>query len=329
MIEVRDLVKDYAGHLAVDHLSFTVEKGQIYGFLGPNGAGKSTTMNIITGYTGMTSGEVIVNGYNIAQEPEKARACIGYLPEMPPLYTDMTTREYLEFAGELKKIPKQQLKENVDKVVQLTGIEDVQDRLIKNLSKGYRQRVGLAQAILGFPEIIILDEPTVGLDPKQIMDIRQLIKSLAREHTVILSSHILSEVQAVCDHVIIIHHGKLLASGTPEQLEAQMRSCDLEVVVKTSDTDLARDIFSQLPNVKQVECSTASGETTIHIKTVSDEVDIRENVFNACVQADMPLLMMRPEGVSLESVFLQLTADSAQDIQQAKSAADSAQKEEY
>ena len=327
MIEVRDLVKDYGGHLAVDHLSFTVEKGQIYGFLGPNGAGKSTTMNIITGYTGMTSGEVIVNGYNIAQEPEKARRCIGYLPELPPLYTDMTAREYLEFAAELKKIPKAQQKENIDEVVRLTGIENVQGRLIKNLSKGYRQRVGLAQAILGFPEVIILDEPTVGLDPKQILDIRELIKSLAHEHTVILSSHILSEVQAVCDHVIIIHHGRLLASGTPEQLEAQMRSADLEVVVKTDRTELAKEIFSQLPNVKSVDCSTSGEETTMHIKADSEQADIRENVFNACVQADMPLLMMRPEGVSLETVFLQLTADSAQDIAQAKATAINAEKE--
>ena len=188
MIEVRDLVKRYGGHVAVDHLSFTVEKGQIYGFLGPNGAGKSTTMNIMTGYIGLTEGDVIVNGHNIAEEPEAAKRCIGYLPEIPPLYTDMTVTEYLRFAAQLKKVPKGERAEQIRRVVELTHIEDVQHRLIKNLSKGYRQRVGLAQALLGFPEVIILDEPTVGLDPKQIIEIRQLISGLGQNHTVVLSS---------------------------------------------------------------------------------------------------------------------------------------------
>ena len=191
MIEVENLVKRYGGHLAVDHLSFTVEKGCVCGFLGPNGAGKSTTMNMMTGYLAPTEGEVRVDGHSVTQDPAGAKACIGYLPEQPPLYVDMTVREYLEFAA----------------------------RLIRNLSKGYRQRVGLAQALIGFPHILILDEPTVGLDPKQILEIRALIRELAQEHTVILSSHILSEVQEVCDHIFIIHHGRLVAQGTPAQLE--------------------------------------------------------------------------------------------------------------
>ena len=220
MIEVKNLVKDYGGCLAVDHLSFTIRDGEIIGFLGPNGAGKSTTMNIMTGYLGATDGEVLIDGKNILEEPDEARRLIGYLPEIPPLYLDMTVLEYLSFAAELKKIPKKDREEAVSKAMELTMLNDVKGRLIKNLSKGYRQRVGLAQAVLGMPPVIILDEPTVGLDPKQIIEIRDLIKSLRKKHTVILSSHILSEVSAVCDHILIISHGRLAANGTPESLES-------------------------------------------------------------------------------------------------------------
>ena len=204
MIEVRNLVKKYGNHVAVNHLNFTVEKGKIYGFLGPNGAGKSTTMNMITGYIASTEGEVLIDGHNILEEPEVAKKKIGYLPEIPPLYQDMTVQEYLNFATELKMLPKEKRKANIEEVMSTTKTIEVKNRLIKNLSKGYKQRVGLAQALLGYPEIIILDEPTVGLDPKQIIEIRDLIKSLGQKHTVILSSHILSEVSAVCDHVLII-----------------------------------------------------------------------------------------------------------------------------
>lgn len=209
MIEVTNLTKKYGDHIAVDHLSFRVEKGQIYGFLGPNGAGKSTTMNIITGYLAATEGTVTIDGKDIQKDPEEAKRSIGYLPELPPLYVDMTVREYLEFVAELKKVPKKERKQQIDEVMEMTQITDMQQRLIKNLSKGYRQRVGLAQAILGYPEVIILDEPTVGLDPKQIIEIRDLIRKLGENHTVILSSHILSEVSAVCDHIMIIAHGKV------------------------------------------------------------------------------------------------------------------------
>lgn len=204
MIEVRNLVKKYGSHMAVNHLNFTIEKGKIYGFLGPNGAGKSTTMNMITGYIASTEGEILIDGHNILEEPEEAKKKIGYLPEIPPLYVDMTVSEYLKFVAELKSIPKEKRSGNINEVMSTTKLQSVKDRLIKNLSKGYRQRVGLAQALLGYPEIIILDEPTVGLDPKQIIEIRDLIKSLGNKHTVILSSHILSEVSAVCDHVLII-----------------------------------------------------------------------------------------------------------------------------
>ena len=233
MIEVNNLVKRYGDHTAVDHLSFKIEKGKIYGFLGPNGAGKSTTMNIITGYIASTEGTVSIDGHDILEEPEKARKCIGYLPEQPPLYFDMTVLEYMRFAADLKKIPKNKKNEMIEEVMDRVKITDMKNRLIKNLSKGYRQRVGLAQAILGYPEVIILDEPTVGLDPKQIIEIRDLIKDLRQKHTVILSSHILSEVSAVCDYVLIISHGKLVASDTPENLsKLAAGSNNLSLVVK-------------------------------------------------------------------------------------------------
>ena len=203
MIEIDHLVKKYGDHTAVDDLNLHMEAGKIYGFLGPNGAGKSTTMNIITGYLGATSGSVKINGYDIFEQPKEAKKCVGYLPELPPLYTDMTVKEYLDFAAELKNIEKKERKNAVEEAMELTKLTDMKNRLIKNLSKGYRQRVGLAQAVLGYPEVIILDEPTVGLDPKQMIEIRELIKSLGEKHTVILSSHILSEVSAVCDHIFI------------------------------------------------------------------------------------------------------------------------------
>ena len=218
MIEVENLTKKYGSQVAVDNLSFRVERGMIYGFLGPNGAGKSTTMNMMTGYIAATSGTVKINGYDILKNPEQAKKSIGYLPELPPVYPDMTVYEYLRFVAELKKVKKNERQVQIEDVMKQTQIEDVKGRLIKNLSKGYKQRVGLAQAIIGYPEVIILDEPTVGLDPKQIIEIRELIRELAKKHTIILSSHILSEVSAVCDHIMIISKGKLVASDTPEGL---------------------------------------------------------------------------------------------------------------
>ena len=250
MIEVNNLVKRYGDHTAVDHLSFKIEKGKIYGFLGPNGAGKSTTMNMITGYIASTEGTVTIDGHDILDEPEQAKKCIGYLPEMPPLYFDMTVGEYMNFVADLKKIPKDQKKSMVEEVMEMVKITDMKNRLIKNLSKGYRQRVGLAQAILGYPEVIILDEPTVGLDPKQIIEIRDLIKSLKKKHTVILSSHILSEVSAVCDYVLIISHGKLVASDTPENLgKLAEGSNTLNLLVK-GDKDHIRIALGQISDIK-------------------------------------------------------------------------------
>ena len=222
MIEINHLVKKYGDHIAVNDLSLNIESGKIYGFLGPNGAGKSTTMNIITGYLGATSGEVKINGFDVLAQPEEAKKCVGYLPELPPLYMDMTVLEYMNFVAELKQIPKDKRKSSVKEVMELTKIMDMKDRLIRNLSKGYRQRVGFAQAVIGYPEVIILDEPTVGLDPKQIIEIRELIKKLGEKHTVILRSHILSEISAVCDHNFIISKGKLVASDSTENQTLMM-----------------------------------------------------------------------------------------------------------
>ena len=239
MIEVNNLVKRYGNHTAVDHLSFKIEKGKIYGFLGPNGAGKSTTMNMITGYIASTEGTVKIDGHDILEEPEAAKKCIGYLPEQPPVYFDMTVLEYMKFVADLKKIPKDKKANMIEEVMDMVKISDMRNRLIKNLSKGYRQRVGLAEAIMGYPEVIILDEPTVGLDPKQIIEIRTLIKELKKKHTVILSSHILSEVSAVCDYVLIISHGKLVASDTPENLgKLAEGSNTLEMLIKGEKTQI-------------------------------------------------------------------------------------------
>lgn len=221
-IQIENLVKTYGDNIAVNGLNLNLEKGKVYGFLGPNGAGKSTTMNIITGYIGATGGTVKIDGYDIFKEPEKAKKCVGYLPEIPPLYQDMTVKEYLVFVTELKKIPAKEKMKNIKEVLEMTKTTQVENRLIKNLSKGYKQRVGIAQALIGMPEIIILDEPTVGLDPKQIIEIRQLIKELGKNHTVILSSHILSEISEVCEYIFIISRGQLAAEGTEKQLVEQM-----------------------------------------------------------------------------------------------------------
>ena len=267
MIEVKNLVKKYGNHLAVDHLNFTIEEGHIYGFLGPNGAGKSTTMNIMTGYLGATEGEVLINGHDILKEPEEAKKQIGYLPELPPLYMDMTVREYMEFAAELKKIPKEKRAESIEDVEKLVKIKDVEKRLIKNLSKGYRQRVGLAQAVLGFPEIIILDEPSVGLDPKQIIEIRELIRKLAKKHTVILSSHILAEVREVCDYIMIISKGKLVASDTPENLERYLGESGLIEIETRTEASKVKEVLKNVPGIEKVSVKTdASGITSGQIR---------------------------------------------------------------
>lgn len=313
MIEVTNLTKKYGNHIAVDHLTFRVEKGQIYGFLGPNGAGKSTSMNIMTGYLAASSGTVTINGHDITKEPEEAKRCIGYLPELPPLYMDMTVMEYLKFVAELKKVPKAERNKQIAEVMEMTQITDMQNRLIKNLSKGYRQRVGLSQAILGYPEVIILDEPMVGLDPKQIIEMRDLIRKLSEKHTVILSSHILSEISAICDHIMIISHGKLVASDSPEGLQklmsesAEGNTWELKLTVK-GEADAVCAVLQALEAVDTVETDGNAEENCVKVRVVSKgSEDIREQAFYALAAAKLPIMEMSHAQKSLEDIFLQLT----------------------
>lgn len=308
MIEVKNLVKMYGEHVAVDHLSFTVERGQILGFLGPNGAGKSTTMNMITGYISATEGSVMINGHDVYDEPEEAKRCIGYLPEIPPVYPDMTVMEYLNFVADIKKVPRNKKKAMLSDIMKKIQLTDVSGRLIKHLSKGYRQRVGLAQALVGYPEVIILDEPTVGLDPMQIIEIRDLIKELAKEHTVILSSHILSEVSAVCDSVMIINKGKLVVSDTADMLTKHLKGTNgLKLLVKGTKKQIEQALqgIQQVDEVK-VESPEKEGLLPVNI-TVEGDADVREEVFYSLADAKCPIFEMTTSSMSLEEVFLELT----------------------
>ena len=309
MIEVQDLVKRYGSYLAVDHLSFSAEKGQIYGFLGPNGAGKSTTMNIMTGCLAPTSGTVLVDGMDLQQQPEKVKQRIGYLPELPPLYPEMTVREYLTFAARLKKVPKAQVLHEVVQAMEKTGLNDEQDHLIRTLSKGYRQRVGLAATLLGNPDVVILDEPTVGLDPRQILEIRDLIRSLRDDHVVLLSSHVLSEVSAVCDYIFILSHGRLVASDTPENLEAQLHAGGaLCVSVRATPQEMHLLCDAMLPGIPvESGAGARAGQTELRFGSVDDTVT--EKLFYACAAAKRPILKMEREKASLEEIFLELTDD--------------------
>ena len=283
MIEVSHLTKRYGAHTAVSDLSFTIEAGQIYGFLGPNGAGKSTTMNIMTGCLAASSGEVRIGGYDIFENSAEAKKLLGYLPEQPPLYLDRTPREYLTFVGRAKGLSGTRLEEQIERVMSVTQTGDVANRLIKNLSKGYRQRVGIAQALLGDPKVVILDEPTVGLDPIQIIEIRDLIKDLGREHTVILSSHILSEVQAVCQTVLIISKGKLVACDTPENLEKLFAGSTTVELTVEAPADKAARLLGGLEHGICREC------------------------FRIFSREDLPILRMGASRASLEDIFIELT----------------------
>ena len=312
MIEVKNLTKRYGNHLAVDHLNFTVESGKIYGFLGPNGAGKSTTMNIMTGYLGATEGQVLIDGHDILKEPEEAKKNIGYLPEIPPLYMEMTVREYLEFAAELKGIKKDKRESQIEEVIRLAKLRDVENRLIQNLSKGYKQRVGLAQAVLGFPEIIILDEPTVGLDPKQIIEIRNLIKSLGRNHTIILSSHILPEVQAVCERVIVMNNGCLVADGATDTLAHDL-SAEHRIIARIDGPE--SEILQAIRGMEHIVEVYSLGEKEKGVFEISIEgepnYDLRRNLFALLTRKGWPLLALRNTDLTLEEVFLQLTSGDA------------------
>ena len=317
MIQVKKLVKKYGGHVAVDDLTFTVEQGKIYGFLGPNGAGKTTTMNVMTGYIAANGGTVIIDGHDILKEPLKAKACIGYLPEVPPLYPDMTVREFLLFAAELKKLPKTERKKQVQELMERLELDEMKNRLIRNLSKGYRQRVGLAQDLVGNPKVLILDEPMVGLDPKQIIEMRDLIKGLAGEHTVILSSHILSEISAVCDHIMIISRGKLAASGSPDELQKMMQGTAQLVVTVIGEQEQARGVLERMEKVSDFAFEDGGEEGSILIRlSVKEDADIRKELSVALSGAGMPVLSMNRSEKSLEDIFLELTEVETETVEE-------------
>lgn len=307
MVEVKNLIKKYGNKTAVNNISFTVDDGEVLGLLGPNGAGKSTTMNIITGYLSSNSGEVFIDGYEIFKNPIQAKSRIGYLPEQPPLYLDMTVSSYLKFMFDLKKVklPKD---EHIHDVCEAVGITDVSNKIIKHLSKGYKQRVGLAQALLGNPKLIILDEPTVGLDPNQIIEIRSLIKDLSKEHTVILSSHILAEIQAVCDRVILINNGKVIADDTPEHLSSSANKEALLLCQIEGNKTVILDLLANIDGINDVNV-TREIENNIfeYIIKFDSSTDIRRDVFFEMAKNSTPILCMKQESSSLEEAFIKLT----------------------
>lgn len=309
MIEVQDLRKVYGNHVAVENLSFTISGNGVYGFLGPNGAGKSTTMNILTGCLAPTSGKVCINGFDIQRQPQKAKASIGYLPEIPPIYLDMTPREYLSFVAEVLGVPAKLRREQIDAIMQRTQIADVSNRLCRQLSKGYRQRVGIAQALVGNPKVIILDEPMVGLDPRQIREIRELIEDLGKDHMVLLSSHILPEVRSVCRHILIIAKGKLIASDTPENLERKYAGpYHLHLNLRAS-SETASKILDGISCVHNYEY-TDYGDGTLRV-TAQTDPDAEETIFFTFAEQHCPILEMTHSQTSLEKIFLQLTVDAA------------------
>lgn len=316
MIEVKNLVKDYGKHHAVKDISFSVPEGQIVGLLGPNGAGKSTTMNIITGYISATSGEVKIGGYDIFEEPLMAKKLIGYLPEIPPLYENMTVEEYLNFVCDLKGIRKKEEKNSsIQEVTEAVKISDIRGRLIKNLSKGYRQRVGLAQALIGNPPLLILDEPTVGLDPNQIIEIRSLIKSLGKKHTIILSSHILSEVNAVCDYVLIIDKGSLVAEDTPENLSEHFSKNDRISMSVKGEKEAVEEVLRASSHIKEYRITgEKEGIVDVEAQTPSGK-DVRDDLFFEFAEQKLPIIKMERENLSLEDVFLKLTGQDAQTVE--------------
>ena len=303
-VEVRNLTKQYDSHLAVDNISFSIETGKIYGFLGPNGAGKSTTMNMIAGCLAPTSGQVLIAGHDLHEEPKEAKQHIGYLPEMPPLYQDMTPKEFLSFVCEIKRIPRAERADVIADVMQRTGIADVSGRLIRQLSKGYKQRVGIAQALVGYPEFIMLDEPTVGLDPLQIIEIRKLIRELGEKHTVLLSSHILSEVSEICDEVIILSKGQLVARDTTENLGALPGGSRLFMLVEGDEADV-RDVLEDVGASGIV--ITPAGEDKVEVEAEVEE-NAKDKIFYAFAEAKLPIREMRTEKMSLEEIFLRYTS---------------------
>ena len=307
MIQVENITKRYGSFTAVENINFEIEEGEIVGFLGPNGAGKSTTMNMITGFIEPTSGKIIVDGYDISKKPRKAKRQIGYMPEGVPLYSDLTVKEFVTYMAELKGVPRKEKKEKVQKAIKETGLTDVQNKLTRNLSRGYKQRVSMAGALVSDPKVIILDEPTVGLDPKQVTEIRALIKELGKEHTVILSSHILSEVSQICNRVIIINNGKIIAVDTPENLEKKVVK-DNSVYVTVEDNDnKIETIKEKLPEVKEIKLVTENEDKTKkYIISAEKDVDLRKSIFNTFAKEGITIFEMKQADATLEDAFMQL-----------------------
>ena len=315
MIQVENITKRFGKNIALDGITLTVNNGEILGFLGPNGAGKSTAMNIITGYISTTEGSVKVDGIDILENPQAVKKKIGYLPELPPLYMDMTVDEYLLFVSRIKGVPKSNEMQDINRIMKIVKIVEMRSRLIKNLSKGYKQRVGIAQAMIGNPEVLILDEPTVGLDPQQIIEIRSLIKDLGKTHTIILSSHILSEVSAVCDRVVIINKGKIVASGTPDELSKKLNYSNKILVRIKGPSNKVMNTFKGITNIVSVKDNGVIEANTVDIIAEGKkDIDVRELIFNTFSKTDMPILIMKPMDLTLEDVFLQVTSEKKEVI---------------
>ena len=314
MIEVKNITKKYGNTIALDDVSFKIEEGEIVGLIGPNGAGKSTTMNIITGYIEPTEGEVFIDGINMLKNPKKAKRNIGYMPEGVPLYGDLTAKEFVTYMAGIKKVEKKSLKEKVNNIIEQTGLKDVQNKLIRNLSRGYKQRVSMAGALVGEPKVLILDEPTVGLDPKQITEIRSLIKKLGKDHTVILSSHILSEVSQICDKVIIINKGKLIAIDTPSNLENKtLNNNSIYVTVEDANNKLVK-IVEGIENVKEVKLVTENEDgTKQYLISGNDGKDLRKVIFASLAKENITIFEMKKSDATLEEAFMKLIDEGGEE----------------
>ena len=319
MIEVKNVTKKYGKFTAVDNLNFKVEDHEIMGFLGPNGAGKSTTMNMITGYIEPTKGKIIVNGYEISKTPKKAKKQIGYMPESVPLYNDLTVREFIKYMADLKNVKRSERKAEIEKVLEETGTKSVENKLIKNISRGYKQRVSMAGALIGNPDILILDEPTVGLDPKQITEIRNLIKKLGKTHTIILSSHILSEVSQICNKVIIINKGKILAIDTPENLEKQTQSENNIIITVEDSKNKMKTIKEIIPEIKEIKLIKDNNDgTKQYLITSEKEVDLRKKIFEELPKQEITIFELKQTETTLEDAFLKLINSKETEIKAKK-----------
>ncbi len=319
MIEVKHVTKKYGNFTAVDDISFTIKDNEVVGFLGPNGAGKSTTMNMITGYIEPTSGKIIVNDYDISKDPKKVKRQIGYMPESTPLYNDLTVREFVNYMADLKYVKRKEKKERVDKVLKDVGLTDVQKKLIRNLSRGYKQRVSMAGALIGDPKVLILDEPTVGLDPKQITEIRDLIRKLGKNHTVILSSHILSEVSQICEKVIIINKGKLLAVDTPSNLEEKFEDDNRIYVTVEDEKNKINKVAKKIKNLKSIEFIKDKNDGTKEYELIADKsTDLRKEIFNLFPKNDINILELKKTEITLEDAFLKLISQKETEIEEKK-----------